>query len=96
MKIKKFSNQFIQNLLASDDVMDEAVLRGYADSLPYEMSQADDVAASFGLTLEKWATEQKGFNVSDNFFIENGKGHFVSDSSPAFHKRLREVLQEVS
>lgn len=40
MKIKKFSNKFIQGLLASDDVMDEAVLRGYADSLPYEMSQA--------------------------------------------------------
>ena len=56
MKIKKFSNKFIQGLLASDDVMDEAVLRGYADNLPYEMSQADDVAASFGLTLEKWAT----------------------------------------
>ena len=70
MKIKKFSNKFIQNLISSDDVMDEAVLRGYADSLPYEMSQADDVAASFGLTLEKWATEQKGFTVSDNFFIE--------------------------
>lgn len=96
MKIKKFSNQFIQNLLASDDVMDEAVLRGYADSLPYEMSQADDVAASCGLTLEKWATDQKGFNVSDNFFIEYGKGHFVSDSSQAFHRRLREVLQEIS
>lgn len=96
MKIKKFSNKFIQGLLASDDVMDEAVLRGYADSLPYEMSQADDVAASFGLTLEKWATEQKGFNVSDNFFIEDGNGHFVSDSSPAFHRRLREVLQEIS
>lgn len=70
--------------------------RGYADNLPYEMSQADDVAASFGLTLEKWATAQKGFTVSDNFFIEDGNGHFVSDSSPAFHRRLREVLQAIS
>lgn len=95
MKIKKFSNKFIQDLLTSNDVMDEAVLRGYADSLPYAMSQADDVAASFGLTLEKWATEQKGFIVSDNFFIEDGNGHFVSDSSPAFHRRLREVLQHL-